>query len=729
MSPCSPLDISISVPSGPSGPALPGFGIPFSLKLPNLNPLPDNFPEDLLGLLEKLQLLVPPGALKGPLNPNFGKDVFDAIMKMLDQFMPFLMLYKFFLPILELILCIIEVLCALMNPFKLIKALTRLFTICIPAVLNLFPIFAIICMIISLLLLLLALIEYIILQIIKFIKMILKNILALKKAIEKGDANAIKSIAHKLGSILCIFQNLFVLFAIFNIIIKIFKDLLSLAFRLPPCDDGESDDDDGCCTPDVCPEIVKNKYTRSTGTFKYFETVNVTTTIPGVNIDVRKESWQFFDLQQTQAQQFRNIFDAHDVTVSPKPIFFPTDSVYTAQTAIKQAPYVIDLKMFYSPSHWGRNGPARYIQFKNCIVTNVPTTKLINGDLTTSLSLKKSDIPNGVVTLAGGLGFEDDGYTKLKGFSDDGTSEIGDQATIENFFHKKIREETPPIPPTIPPTKFLVKKLSPTDGYTFNNVTYTFKPNMSPLLNKNIITLGCVPELSIAKKLAEELYVGDMRLKSVLVSKVLNNNFPDPQEAQECLQTAITAFRTNINEASAAELEATCNICLNKLKNDTKNALKDLIGIGVDSSKSTFTLTPKIQFTTKPIIVTVDLYETNGLSITKGIPEDIANDIAARIKSQITFGKISHFKYDGNQSFIAELTSDEPGNGTNMISFDNNILSKNTLPKDSTEVPTRSLQSIDYQFIYAPVSGAVVPTGEGDTDGTQVRRDNDIGSE
>jgi len=119
--PCSPNDISISMPDGPSGPAIPGFGIPFSLSIKPINPFPEGFPEDLLDILNKLQFIIPPGSLKPALNPNFGKDIFDGIMKLLDQFMPFLMLYKFFLPILNLIICIIEVLCAIPNPYKLVK--------------------------------------------------------------------------------------------------------------------------------------------------------------------------------------------------------------------------------------------------------------------------------------------------------------------------------------------------------------------------------------------------------------------------------------------------------------------------------------------------------------------------------------------------------------------------------------------------------------------------------
>src|SRR5208283_1165031 len=151
--PCSPNDVSIPAPKGPSGTPIPGVGIPYALNTPRLASIPPGFPEDLLDLFNSYQFLVPPGAIKPSLNPNFSKDIFDTILSMLDQFFPFLMLYKFFLPILNLIICIIEVLCALMNPFALISAINRLFTQCIPAFLNLFPIFALVIMIVSLLLL------------------------------------------------------------------------------------------------------------------------------------------------------------------------------------------------------------------------------------------------------------------------------------------------------------------------------------------------------------------------------------------------------------------------------------------------------------------------------------------------------------------------------------------------------------------------------------------------
>lgn len=706
--PCSPNDISINLPTGPSGPSIPGFGDPFALSIPNINPFPEGFPEDLLELLDALQLLIPSGILKPSLNLNFGKDVFDAIMKLLDQFFPFLMMYKFFLPILNIIICIIEVICAIPNPFKLPGAIIKLFTECIPAFLLLFPIFALIIMIISLLLLLLALIEYIIAQILKLINAILRNIAMLISAFQEANANSVLAIAKKLGALLCIFQNLFVLLAIFQIIIQIIKDILGMAFAIPPCEDSNPD---GCCTTDVCPSIVRSDYTRNTGTLQYLNGMGVQTTVvlppplDSLNYPIRNESWQLFDNQQNIAQKFINIVDGYDVPISfdeppPffKPIFFPTDAVYNVNTSSKQAAYTIDLRMFYNPVSWGRAGDSRYIRFKDCIVTHAPSLNLLiynNNGLPT---------PTGVLTIVGGRGYEDDGTTIITGFDKDGVTSILDQATLNNFIHQPDINTPSPI-------------FSPADGYVFNSIEYTFKPNASTLLGKNLITLGCIPEVSLNKGFINNAFAGDVALKTQLFRNLLNDkNFPNPNNTQQCLSTSLSALRVNLTPQGVAEFQATSLICLQKLKDDTNVALSSLIGLGFDPCKSNFTISPEVQFTSKPISVKVNLNENNGISLISGIPNDVASDLATKIKGHITFGNISDFSYDGYQVFTADLTSNEPGSGQIMISFDNNILCTNVV-----NPPSHTLQTMEYQFVYTP-SQISTPIGDA-SDGTQPRRD------
>ncbi len=717
MCPCSP--VSLPSPSGPSGPAIPPYGVPFTLPNPNI-PFPDGFPEDLLDLLNKLQMLIPPGALKPALNPNFGKDVFDGIMKLLDQFMPFLMLYKFFLPILQLIICIIEVLCALMNPFALISALNRLFTQCIPEFLNLFPIFALILMIISLLLLLLALIIYIIQQILKLIKALLRNLNALIKAFQ-GNPTAILSIAKKLGALLCIFQNLFVLLSLFGIIIQVIKDILSLIFTIPPCEGGGPGSTDGCCAATYCPTIVQGNYTRQTGTFKYLPQVTFKTGLSlfggsFFNVDVRPESWQIYDTSQSQEQVFWNIVDAFDVspTIQPKPVYFPTDAVYSITTPPRQAAYTMDLRLYYNPVSWGRAGDPEFIRFKNCIVVAAPTQSVSNYDN------GSSPINNGVFRLVGGAGFKDDGTTPITGFQPDGVTPIGSQATLENFLH------------TAP---FTSGQLDPTDGYSFLNMEYTFKPNHAVLLQKNLINARCMPEIGNTAAFMSNVMFSQVTVQAADLGDIVNGRnghvFPDANGAVECLLAATSNLRSNMTFEGVAEFQAATTLCLDKLTQDTNSAIVDVIGVGFNPCKSTFTVTPSTQFTSQPITVTVNLNENNGLPLTSGLPTDLAANLADDIRGTVTLGKISRFTYDGYQAFTAEITHDAPGGGEIMIAFKNQVLCTDTLPTignpydtDSFVPPSHELQAQAYQFVYTPHLADNIPlTGEGDTTGTQPRRD------
>ncbi len=661
-------------------------------------------------------MLIPPGALKPQLNPNFGKDVYDAIMKLLDQFMPFLMLYKFFLPILNLIICIIEVLCALMNPFALISALNRLFTQCIPEFLNLFPIFALILMIISLLLLLLALILYIINEILKFINAILRNINALVKAFNSANATSVLTIAKKLGALLCIFQNLFVLLALFGIIIQVIKDILSLIFSIPPCEGGGPGSTDGCCAATYCPTIVQGNYDRETGSFQYLPQAGYETTVSlgsfFLTSDLRAESWQLFDIQQTKEQAFQNIVNAFDVnsSVIPKPIFFPTDAVYTAATPPGQAAYTVDLRMLYNPTKWGRQGPEQYIRFKDCIVLKVPSQELsiYNNDSTT--------VSNGVLSVAGGLGYLDDGKTKLTGFAPDGTTPITDQATLNNFLHTKAQFSANPV-------------LQPTDGYTFDNMTYTFKPNLPVLLQKNLVNMKCMPAIALNSGFLNNVMFSQISFQTSALAEQVNGQngrtFPDPNAAQECLTTAISNLRANMTVQGVAEFQTTCLTCLGKLEGDTKEAIFGLIGIGFSPCKSNYTLNPTSQFTTQPIVVTVNLNENNGIPITNGIPSDVAANVAKNIKATPSVGTISEFTYDGYQAFTANLFSEEPGAGEMLVSFQNQVLCTDTLGSvDGTVPPVHALQKLKYEFVYSPNVPDNIPlTGEGDTTGTQPRRD------
>jgi len=658
-------------------------------------------------------MLIPAGILKPSLSPNFGKDIFDSIISMLEKALPFLMLFKFILPLIEIILCIIEVLCALKNPIKVKKKLKRLFRKCLPAFLNMFPILALIIMLISLLMLLLKLIKYLIDQLLKLIKAILRNLKALNNAFTTADAESINAIAKKLAHLLCIFQNFFVLLAIFAIVIQIIKDML-VPFA-PPCQDS---DPDGCCDPEVCPAIVKDQYIRTTGNLQYLGLVQVdsgiTLPIPvnGSNkilVTNRAQSYQLYDKDQKINQAFSNIYNAYDVPAAPivgKPVFYPTDSTYTATTPIKQAPYTIDMEFTYDPSKFGRIGQIETVKFTDCIMTSVPNGSLYDYKNAATAFL------NGVAILGGGIGTKLDGAA-LKGFQADGVTPDTVNATLENFIFVPAR---------------IGNTLLATDTILIENVKYTFKPNLEVLMSKDLITAGCDPDLSIDKNLISAALFSDIAEKAALLNNLV---YPDPAATQACLATNINILINNMTEEGVAEFQTACIACFTKLEDDTNNALKTLMDIGFDQYKSNFTVTPSQQFTTKPIVVKVDLQEKNGQSIAQDLPEEIANDILTKLHSHITFGNIDQFKYDGSRYFTANITSDIPGKGELTMDYNNVMFSILTTPDNLDEPSSVTLQSAAYEFIYAPSGIGTTPHAIGDaSEGIAPRRDlGDIGTD
>lgn len=840
--PCTPDDLSITEPESPSLSAIPGLGVPFSPKLPD-NPfsIPNGFPESLLDIFNKLSMVLPSGIIKPGLSSSFGKNVFDGILSLMEKFFPFLMMYKFFLPALKLTICMLELICSLSNPFKMARAMIRLFRECIPEFLALFPIFALIIMIISLLTLFLEIIAYLISQVLSLVDLILKNINSLNKAINKSDEGGSLAIIKKIGMLLCGFQNLFSILSIVGVIIQVIKDILKLIFSIPPCDDGEDTDIEGCCTNDVCPRFIRNNETlsRKTGTLQYYPEVSIiSASFPApfntsFSLNSRNQTHQFFDSSASTYDQFINISDAYDIPApadeSEKPVFFPTDVVFTAKTPSRQAPYVVDLRLPYNPIDWGRSPPplntvintdritsttftngintlskpfintnsisfqvvdvsndeiieqgndgvltsgkffsesvnfksiagltkyklvmldsvhpgnyggfniksvtkgnnheitlekltynpnslkTRFIRFKDCIVQYAPTRELIDFDGT------DAEVNTGVLTLVGGFGTEDDG-SALYGFEKDGVTQSTKNATLENFlFTKSISSASP--------------TLSPTDGHTFTDVEYTFKIHHPVLLGKSLITLGCLPQVRLNKNFVNEVFAGGSGVKIALLNDLLNSQngkvFPDIIALQNCLTIALEAFRNNVSQEGAAILQATMLACLDKTKEDTHAALKDIIGIGFDPTKSTFTLSPDVQFTGKSIKVQVQLNDRNGVSVTDNLPTEVNTNIASRIKGIYNFATISQFKYDGTRSFEATIDSQDGGNGLLQISFDNQVISEVLIPSNIDESPTNKVKELPYSFVYVPVVrvGESIVTGTGDVDGAPRRNESDV---
>jgi hypothetical protein len=678
--PCNPLDEADFDPG-----SSPGFNLG-SVQLPTLDiPFPDLPLENLQSLFDSLGMILPPGIMKPSFHPDVLNEVYAGIMDLLNKFFPFLMLYKFFLPVLNLILCIIEVLCAIPNPFKLIRTLRRLFRVCIPEFLALFPYFALILMIIALILLIIALIEYIITRLIQIIETILRNIILLSKSASSLNSDSIIAIVKKIGDLLCVLQNLFILFAIFNTILQIIKALAGLSFRIPPCDSSDGSDD-GCCTPEVCPQFIRENETvvSSTGIFQYLGEIGINSGLtlpvgfPNFYSVIRPESWQFYDPSLAQSQQFINITHAWDLpTEFRDTVFFPAGASYDENTNYVGTPYYINFTVLYNPTVFGRTDllGTRLVKIKNCIVQAPPTAGVsnYNGVLVAPL--------NGTLNLVGGVITEMDGTPIL----DPSTN---NSYTIRRFFHQ--------------PTNNYGTTPNVSDPVLFTSVSYTLTINHPVLVSSGLITLGCVPSVAIERDwlsatLGDQFNANGARLAGITAL------LPDMAAAQQCVIDAITSYRRKISTASTNKFKSDVLGCLSGLRSSAVSALVETVSAGYDPYKSDFTVEPPIQFTTAPVVVTVLLRESSGTIMTTNLPKDIAAIIAAKITATNSFGEIGSFTYDGSQYFVAEITSKEAGNGEIKVAYENSIIGILNNSTDLNQTPSLALKTGKYTFVKSQV--------------------------
>lgn len=711
--PCKPEDFSIGQGAFPGVP-IPGFGLPFSpiqLPLPDWD-LPTDVIEDILRLIQQLQANFPLGMIFKAL-PNISlRNVLDAIANILGQIMPFLSLYNFFMAALQIIICIIEVLCAIPNPFALIAKLKKLFAECIPNFLSIFPWMALIAMIIALLLLILALITYIIEQILAIIEELIKNLIAFGKSLTLQDAESTLAIAQKIAALLCSIQNLMAIFVAIAAIMAIIQSLALFAGSGICADEDSGGDDEGCCSTALCPPFIKNNangISTTDGKLIYYNQINTDVEgifgIPGIansfNLPaLRMERWQLFDTAITQQYPIASIITPIGNSALPVSgqIFFP-DQEFSSTTPASRSPYTVDMRMLLDPVIFNSNdtGGARYLRVNNCIVVRKPYIGVLNYENT----IENTNV-TGTLNIEGGLVFEDDNATPYM--------VNGAQATLNTFMH------SPSLLGNLP---------SSDDGYSINNVEFTWKPQHGALVSFNLISIGCVPEVSVEKavqnsKILAEGGFGSVfsKLQFVPDGELVPSTgiLPNVLGTVQCVQNAIDKLKQNITVEAAGEFSATVNTCLNDLKAQTEFAYCGALKEGVSQFQSTVAIDTDAQFTTRPIKVSVVLKDANGSIISSNIPESCSSDMEDLLKGEVTLGSIGKFEYDGYSEFNANITSDETGVGTLTISFNEKIFSK-IITGETYGTNSQIIENtVDYTFV-STVSQPMVSRDETDVAG------------
>lgn len=654
MAPCDPTDLNLTEPVTPG---IPGLGpvAPIQIPFPDVA-LPEGFPENLLDLIEQFLALFPSNVFRPNLD-NFSKDVLDAIVSLLNQISPYLGLYKFFIALLNMIICIIGVFCALTNPFSFIRALRNLFRRCLPDFLNLFPWLALIAMIISLLLLLLAIIEYIIAQILRMIAEILRNIQILTDAVSRNDAEKTLAAIRKLASLICLIENLFAVLQAFGAIFDIIRALANVGINsVCESDDNLQGIDVGCCPQEVCPNFVsQNEGSFPPGTLgrlvyhKELEQDVSGLGFPLVVPPIREERYQFVDVETGKEFNMRDIIDE-----VPNVVFFPAEREFVATSPLSQVPYSLSIRFFADAttlSLFNISGLPRFLRINDMRIKREPYVGVLEYDDTLS-----STPDTGTVLPTGGLAFEDDGTTPV-------LDSNGAHASLETLI-----TQAPDV--GLPPND---------DGYTIDNVEFTTVINEEALLSYDLITGGCV--LRTDRAVLNQALIGDVVPPIDLI------DLPDISGSVDCLLAATRKFRDNLSTAGAADLQADTEACLNDLKDQTLTAHAQAVCAGFNQYGSTVEVDPDVQFINNVIVAKVSINDQAGTSLITNMPVESQEKIADKLDATVTLGSISDFTYDGYEDvFVANITSNKGGDGELKVTFDgetfNNLLGTDNLDDD-----------------------------------------------
>ncbi len=722
MSPCNASDLSMDVTASPP-PTIPGIGslfAPIQIPIPELD-LPTDLIQDLLALMEELGALFPSGLFKA--NPDFGmKNILDFIANILSQLAPFLSFYNFIMAALNLIICIIEVICAIPNMFAVAVKLKKLFAECLPPFLNLFPWMALLAMILALLLLILALILYIVEMITAIILSIIRNILIFTDALQLSDSESVIAAVNKLASLLCFIENLMAIFLAIAAILAIIKALAAFA-GLAVCDDN---DDEGCCAPESCPEFIRNNFEiiSTTGEFVYHHRVNLDTSgIPGIPAalaealsasvaPLRLERWQLFDTDAASEEPINSI-------ITPlfygSQIFYP-DQEFDADTPPARAPYTVDMRMLIDPGIFhptdADSAPsgARYMRINDCVVVRRPYVGEItyNAQSVFGTYIPTDNDSTGTFNLEGGLVFEDDGETPFEVEGMAGSLAVMTQATLNDFIcaDAETRDALPLFE----------------DGYRISNVEFTWKPNHPALAGHNIISVGCFPGVSLEKAVRNNIIFAEGATASILSRlPAIGDLGDDVTDTVQCVQGAVAKFRTAVNVDNANILQAEVETCLNNLSGKVTDIYCDALIEGVSQFNTTFSIDTDIQFTTRNIAVTVVLLDGGGTVISNNIPSDCLtgdDNISDRLTATATLGEVSDFSYDrGNGTFVAQLTSAASGPGDLQVLFDGNVISELIQGTDFDTPSSIKETVLTYTFVDAAAEKAV------DRDVTDVAKD------
>jgi len=652
---CDPLNSTFDVPTLPPIPGLDGFTL--DLNFPTLGlELPEGIPEDLLDWVRRLKFNLPGGGVLEDVLQSLQDTIADIIGRLLQSLNFFLSLYNFLMAIIQVIICIIDVLTAFMSIRKMIKRIKCLIRKCLPLFVRVvLPFFALLVLLLNLLALLLALIEYII----ELLRRLIDQLL--------------------ISSLMCLFEHIFVLLSIIDLVIDLMKGRLKKDFKVCSGDDGSSTkifgNDDLCASFLQQPDSSTNENPESwkvrmkgndSGTIFYCNQVYGVPFpfFPATALaNIRNESVYLEDNSLANALKFNQVISYKPLNENRHFLMFPFDKVITAETEFDMIPYFVDISMDIDPNDgYG----ARNITVKNSVVV-LPTLKA----------------PLTVVDSVSDFTTNDDGYLLISGGETEDSANLYDGYTIEKLFSDS-------------------SGLSASDNgdgtnVSYSNITYQVTANYEALVEYGLITIGCLPSMKVEYDHFEETY-----------EKPISNNLvvdlPDVSGAITSMREAISLLSSGINTESINDFGDSMNEILVDLSDQANTAYFQLLDQSIDLYNININAVPDLQFISDPIELTVTPLSDDERTFDElvggfGSSVDINQNISNKFTATATLGEISDFVYDGYGNFIAEITSNIPGDGYVEVFYNGDQIPTVITPTSVDDQPSIVYNPTEYTFV------------------------------
>jgi len=225
--------------------------LPVQIPFPEEGEQPKTYSEQL----SQLNCVCSGGAIISPITlPSATVNLGDIIADHSRVLSNFASAYSVITIILRMIACIIDVLCAIPNPFAMISAMIKLFGTCLPELILIFPQFAIIAIILCYIKIVISIIEYILEVILPLIIDIIANVQTLIDAFESGNGDAQAAVAFK---IVALIKEMFNVVGITSALAALFimiKAIINLGVGIP-C--GGSGGSCSGCGDDQCPSVIQ----------------------------------------------------------------------------------------------------------------------------------------------------------------------------------------------------------------------------------------------------------------------------------------------------------------------------------------------------------------------------------------------------------------------------------------------------------------------------------------